>query len=85
MTAEAAAKTKQTTEYVVLRENASAPNQTNSLAGTHSVVKTVTAASANDAIRQAADDKEGVYRAVPARSWKPVKVTVKTETRITLS
>lgn len=80
-------KTKQTTEYVVLRENTSEPNSANSLDGTHSLVKTVTATSANEAIKQAVDGaskKEGTYRAIPARSWKPVKVTVHTETTIRL-
>lgn len=86
VTAPAAAppKTKQTTEYVVLRENVSEPNSANSRAGTHSVVTIVDAANSNDAIRQAAGDKPGVYRAIPARSWKPVKVTVHTETTIRL-
>ena len=85
MTAEAAPpKTKTLTEYVVIRENTPDPNSANTLAGTHSVVKTLRATSANDAIRQAVGEKAGTYRAIPARSWKPVKVTVHTETTVRL-
>ena len=80
-----AKKAKQTTEYVVLR--AEMQPRTGSDGGSteaHSVVQTIAATSANDAIRQAAGEKPGTYRAIPARSWKPVKVTVSTETKITL-
>lgn len=45
------------------------------------------AASAEQAIRQFVEgrpDNEGLYVAVPARSWKPVKVATKTETRLVL-
>jgi hypothetical protein len=86
VTAEPAAtpKTKQTTEYVVLRENTTGLDPTSSTTNTHNVIKTVSAASANEAIRNAADNQPGIYRAIPARSFKPVKVTVHTETTIRL-
>lgn len=41
------------------------------------------ARSADEAIKAVAD-KAGVYVAIPARSFKPVKVTVHTETTIRL-
>lgn len=43
----------------------------------------VPATSGPAAIRKIAKTT-GIYVAIPARSFKPVKVTVKTETRITL-
>lgn len=85
------AKTKKTTDYIVIRDAAHEhlPGQdvdgTSFSQATLAIVGTFKAASANDAVKQAAGDTEGVYRAIPARSWKPVKVTVKTETRVTLS
>ena len=84
-TAEASAppKTKQTTEYVVLRDKATPPTSNGGEAEL-TVIKTVRANSANDAIRQVAGKNEGTYRAIPARSFKPVKVTVHTETTIRL-
>ena len=76
-------KTKQTTEYVVLREiedaSLTTPNPSSAIIGTFA------AKSANEAIKKAAGEKAGVYRAVPSRSWKPVKVTVHTETTIRLA
>lgn len=72
------------TEYVVLRENIASKDTVSPNAGTHSIVTTVKARSAADAIRQAAGKTEGTYRAVPARSFQPVKVTVETTTTIKL-
>jgi hypothetical protein len=80
VTATAAAKTKQTTEYVVLRDN----DTSEGAMAAYTTVQKVRANSANDAIKKAAGGKEGVYIAVPARSFKPVKVTVHTETTIKL-
>lgn len=92
MTAAAApsAKTKQTTDYVVIREAADEylPGKdvdVTSFGATLAIVGTFKAASATDAVKQAAGDKEGVYRAIPKRSWKPITVTIKTETKVTLS
>lgn len=92
MTAAAPSKTKQTTDYIVIREAAheylpgkDAVDTTSLGTASYQLVGTFKAASANDAVKQAAGDKEGIYRAVPARSWKPVTVTVKTETKVTLS
>ena len=45
----------------------------------------VEAANAQDAIRQAAKGAEGVYVAVPARSWQPVTVKVETRTVVKLT
>lgn len=83
-TAPATPKTKQTTEYVILERAVS----------DHSWKErgTYPARSAAEAIR--AHSKNGgasspvgdgaTFVAVPAKSFKPVKVTVKTETKITL-
>lgn len=44
-------------------------------------VSTVQARSQLDAIKSVADQQhEGIYNAVPARSWDPVKLTPKTVT-----
>ncbi len=43
---------------------------------------TVHATSASDAVRKAAAGKEGVYVAVPQRSFQPVKVRVETTTHL---
>jgi hypothetical protein len=76
-------KTKQTTEYVVLRDKATPPTSNGGDAEL-TVIQTVRAKSAHDAIRQVAGKNEGTYRAIPARSFAPVKVTVHTETTIRL-
>jgi hypothetical protein len=73
-------KIKQTTEYVVVRNNETPEGAM----ATYTTVQKVRANSANDAIKKAAAGKEGVYIAIPARSFKPVKVTVHTETTIRL-
>lgn len=63
------------TAYVVLRRNE---------AGYWSKVGEGTARSARVAVQQAVDAEleQGEYVAVPARSWRPVSVTVQTETKI---
>lgn len=58
-----------TTEYVVLNKDGE---------GWKPIVPTVKARSAEHAIREAAGNTPGNYVAVPARSWKPVKVSVDT-------
>jgi len=84
VTAEPAApQTAVQRDYVVLRDNTPQPNTANSLAGTITILK-VKAKSPHDAIRQVADNKAGTYRAVLAKSFAPVKVTVHTETTIRL-
>jgi len=90
VTTEAATpKTKTLTEYVVLREAGAeylpgADVDVTSIQASLAIVGTFKATSAPDAIKQAAGDKAGTYRAIPKRSWKPVKVTVHTETTIRL-
>lgn len=78
-------------DYIVLRDNSTVnvpptgtSGSTSPLDGTLAILKTVKAKSPHDAIRQVADKTAGTYRAVLAKSFAPVKVTVKTETRITL-
>ena len=44
----------------------------------------VQARSANEAIRASAKNNAGTDAAVPSRSWKPVSVTVETQTVIKL-
>ena len=87
--AQAPPKTKKTTEYVVLRDAGTeylpgANVDVTSIQASLAIVGTFKATSANDAIKQAAGDKAGTYRAIPKRSWKPVKVTVHTETTVRL-
>lgn len=71
-----------TTQYVILRHLGGIDDDW-TVAAT-----TVRASSANQAIRQHLDtidgDPAGVYVAVPARSWKPTKVAVQTQTRVVL-
>lgn len=43
------------------------------------------ARSAEEALRRYSGIGEGTYVAVPARSWKPVTVTVETQTKVVLS
>lgn len=81
--AAAAAAAKTLTEYTILRDQ-TLNGATDAPAGTLAIVKTVKAKSAADAIRQAAGNTEGTYRAVPARSFAPVKVTVETKTTLKL-
>lgn len=42
------------------------------------------ASSAEAAVRIGAEGKEGTYVAIPLRSWKPVKVSVETVSRVHL-
>ena len=80
MTAEAAAKTE--TDHHVLKEQDAAGAKSY-----EPVASTVKARSAKEAIRKAIGDTaktNGVYVAIPARSFKPVKVTVHTETTVRL-
>ncbi len=44
----------------------------------------VDARSAEEAIRKAASSTDSLCVAVPVRSWKPVAVQIKTETRMVL-
>ena len=71
-------KTTRGTGYVVLEQDDS---------GLWSVGATVQAGSVNAAIRKYADksDKARTLVAVPARSWQPVKVTPKVETKLVIS
>lgn len=48
-------------------------------------VENVHASNSDQAIRNAAAEREGVYVAVPARSFAPRTVTLKTEKRVQLS
>lgn len=65
------------TEYVVLRMTDD-PNDT------WKTGSSVHATSASDAVRKAAAGKEGVYVAVPARSFQPQRVKVETTTHLRL-
>lgn len=84
MTAEAAPpKTKTLTEYVVIKEiHEYGPGA--DVEASLAILGTFEAKSANEAIKRAMNGREGTYRAVPARSFKPVKVTVHTETTVRL-
>lgn len=74
------AQVAQATEYVVLTKAIPQANTASGVQG-WTVVKTVSARSATEAIRAAAGDKNAAqYVAVPARSWNPVNVTPKTTT-----
>lgn len=76
---EAARKT-QVTDYVVLHD------QGETDAPSWREVGTVKGANATQAISKAAgDEPDGTYVAVPARSWRPVKPTVKVERRVAWS
>jgi hypothetical protein len=72
--------TTEPTEYIVLRQDV--PD------GTWKLDKTVKALSAQAAIRtvvgKPTEKTNGTYVAVPARSWKPTKVTAKVETKLAL-
>lgn len=74
------------TEYVVMSQTPSITNGASAIpGGLWKPIKTVSARSANEAIKQVADTKaEAVYVAVPARSFNPVKVTPKVETTLVL-
>lgn len=63
------------TEYVVL---------TSGDDGLWKVGPAVHARSADEAIRSGSANIPGTYIAVPARSWKPVTVTVETVSRVKL-
>lgn len=71
---------KADTEYAVLRF------EDNDIAGLQrwEFVESVLARSAEAAIRQVASRADGLYVAVPSRSWKPLKVTTKTETTLVI-
>ncbi len=49
-----------------------------------SVIAEVDARSAEDAIRKSASSTDTVCVAVPLRSWKPLTVQIKTQTRMVL-
>jgi hypothetical protein len=63
------------TKYLVLSKDSS---------GFWNEAETVTAVSADAAIRVVAV-ANGTFAAVPARSWKPRKVTLEVKERLTLS
>ncbi len=70
------------TEYVVLRAvDENVPDDERELweAGLH-----VNARSASEAIRSGSAGKEGIYVAVPARSWKELKVKVENTVKVTI-
>lgn len=77
------ASVKVDTEYVVLRWNG---NDAEKKLETWAVVGTFTARTAGDAAKAAharrGSDNGSTYVAVPARSWKPVRVTPKVETSL---
>ena len=74
-----AAKDQAATEYVILSKTGQSWVEQ----------ATVTARSAKAAVRewldQGADKPEGVYVAVPARSWQPITVKTETQTKIKLT
>jgi hypothetical protein len=77
------------TEYVVLREetvnlSVGATTASNAESKVWREVARSTGPAAN-AIKKAAKEKTGRYLAIPARSFKPVTLTTKTETKVTLS
>lgn len=77
------------TEYVVLAK-IEADTESDSGSGWYILgTGTVTARSANAAIRErlgvAEGNPAGVFVAVPARSWKPVTVKVETKTALKFS
>ena len=65
------------TSYLVLRALADTR-------GAYAPVQTVEASSSDAAIRAVANDTEGVYVAVPERSWNEVEVKVETKTQVRL-
>lgn len=71
------------TEYLVLEVQERNDN------GLHlwQKIAAVEARSASSAIREAlgGEEHEGEYVAVPARSWRPVKVSVETKTQLRFS
>jgi hypothetical protein len=67
------------TTYIVLKWESESVVE----AVTYTAVDEATATSANDAIRQVAQHT-GPYVAIPARSWKPTKVTVETKQTVRL-
>lgn len=64
------------TEYVVLTKQEGE--------GWKTIIPPVEARSGEQAVRIASNGAPGTYVAVPARSWKPVKVSVETVKRVTL-
>jgi hypothetical protein len=75
------------TSYVVLRKDITPANQPAAALVPWAAVDTVAATSADAAIRQVVEKsgENGQFVAVPARSWKPRKVTVETKKRTVLS
>ncbi len=65
------------TTYLVLRALADTR-------GGYAPVQTIEASSSDAAIRAVAGDAEGVYVAVPSRSWNEVSVKVETKTQVRL-
>ncbi len=80
------------TDYMVLAERNNGERPTSGSSASTLVygkiwqpLKTVKARSATEAVKLAAGETAGTYMAVPARSWKPVTVTVEQTTRIRLT
>lgn len=77
------------TEYVVLRRDDYGDGSTGGEKLAWTLVGYidgfVPAANADAAIRKAANDEEGTYVAVPARSWQPRTVKVETQRKVSLS
>lgn len=74
------------TEYVVLRRIRAENTEAGSLTEQLERVATVTARSAEGAIRQAAVSEPGVQVlvAIPVRSFRPVTVTAEVQTKLKL-
>ena len=89
-------KTAAPTEYVILRQHLTGPPTSSTTAGSQSAraheqwdrATTVQARSAEHAIRVHAETNkitDGVYIAIPARSFKPVKVTAELQTTLKIA
>ncbi len=84
---------KQTTVYVVLEQReANTPEEASERRANYYWVEVErrSARSSQEAIRSYAKsngigDKGGTFFAVPERSWRPVKVAVETQTKLTLT
>lgn len=75
-------KTKSDGGYLVLRKD--------DVPGDWAVVQSSSAKSAGAAIRDVVgklgkDQQDGLFVAVPARSWRPVTVSAKTETKLVVT
>jgi len=75
------------TKYLVLEKISAAKPDGSAVSNSWVEQAEIEAASARAAIRGylGTNGAKGEYVAVPARSFKPVKVTVETQTKLTLS